>query len=174
MIKYLLVLILLLSCGTNYAEDLVNKKEEDPRPHKDSGIDERLQDYVNSFTIVSGISVNIPIVIEKINDGDKVGLCYTWEGKKTYNEIVVDKPFYYRNRKDFSKMEDLVWHELGHCVLGISEHDDSRFPDDIQCPNSIMNSNVFNSFEMDNCYTKYKKHYEEDLFITKGGLQEIN
>ena len=88
--------------------------------------------------------------------------------------MVIDKNFYNdRVTTDFfeDKIEQVVWHELGHCYLGIHEHDNSIMKEDRECYNSIMSSTAFSTYEIKNCFLRYKNHYIEDLFYNKGGVR---
>lgn len=177
MIKYLLLIIIMFSSYKAYASDFVIKNE--PDPNMVIGIDERVQPYVKTFEKISGLRVIIPIGIIEITDKEErgkkrliVGECQTWGDEKgnIFNQIVIDKLFYNLYRFNFNRMENLIWHELGHCALGIDEHDDTRLKEDEFCPNSLMNSEGFGDEELSYCYIKYKKHYEKDLFTIKGKI----
>jgi hypothetical protein len=60
-----------------------------------------------------------------------------------------------------NQKEELVYHELGHCLFNL-EHDDNRIFLGI-CPSSIMNSEIFSNLESKVCYTLLKNYYIADL-----------
>lgn len=62
--------------------------------------------------------------------------------------------------------EALIFHELGHCVMNKS-HDDSLMVHNKACPNSIMRSYIFNTYEIDNCYKPEYNHYLENIITRR-------
>jgi hypothetical protein len=54
------------------------------------------------------------------------------------------------------KKYTIVWHELGHCVLGLS-HSSSNF---IGCPTSLMHYKAVS----DKCFKRHRKKYLNELF----------
>jgi len=92
-------------------------------------IEAELQLYFNSFieeASVHGMEISLDEIdiggyIANIEERGTLGQCKSYSnGSK---EIVIDQPYW--DRVDEMEREYLVFHELGHCILG-REHLDSR------------------------------------------------
>lgn len=141
MIKYLLPLLLLSSCGP---QTVFYKK------------DPRLDKYVNSFNTYYNVEYVGSYYIEKDwSDGSKdIGICRRLHSNSHHNVIVIKESYW--NTATEASREQLMFHELGHCVLRLS-HNDNMWTDG--CPSSIMNTVHLS----DACYNKYRWYYLEDL-----------
>ena len=89
-------------------------------------------------------------------DGDcsTVAICRTWG--QGHREIVIEGP-YWEKLSDYGK-EELVFHELGHCVFNRGHNEDTR---DNGCPVSIMYPYIFGGSW---CYSNYR----DDLITELG------
>ena len=149
-----LVLFLFISCGMKMSDKTVLVDGTNNRPGK---IHKDFQPYVDKFFDYYGKTEEI--IVEYTQDEDYAGVCYYWLIGS--NEIKINQK-YWNNASDMQR-EQLIFHELGHCILN-RDHDDSHV--DIQgfmCPNSIMRSWAFNYFEIQYCYNKDYDHYIGDL-----------
>ena len=152
--QLILVILLGISCGKQL-NDLLNMGK---RPHKNSITDASFTDQVVEFEKTFKLKVSVPIVFEKL-DSNKAGACYKWSDG--YREIRIN-PEYWDTYSVFER-EQLVFHELGHCIFNL-DHDDSIFTvASIECPNSVMRSYMFSDLEVQNCYVPERTHYMEDL-----------
>jgi len=124
---------------------------------------------------------NVVVIFEEIKDeehGRAVGLCYPypWQPK-----IVIDTEWWNKWYRADSEREQLMFHELGHCILN-REHTEKKevenFSDWIEnmlfemgffekkgylkdgCPSSYMHPYVIGS----RCIEKHYDHYIEELF----------
>lgn len=98
-----------------------------------------LENYVKQFELDYNIEVNLPVEFASL-ERPTIGVCRTYG---SYREILIDYEFYNKNKTDYYVMHQLVYHELGHCVLGLG-HNDTR--DVNGYPVSIMNSYAFGHF----------------------------
>lgn len=149
----LVCLIASVGCGESLS-DMLNMGR---RPYTKHRTNPEFVPYVDSFEQQFNVKVNVPIISKQI-DVNKAGVCYVWSDG--YREIQINS----RHWSYFSEeqKEQLVFHELGHCVFNL-DHDDSSLEYKPNCPNSIMRSFVFNQYEIDNCYVPEKTHYMENL-----------
>lgn len=87
--------------------------------------------YMDRFASTYNIDISyIPANFEK-QDGNAVGMCLEWSNGT--REIHID-PDYWNKVGEYGR-EELVFHELGHCALGL-EHDNTLLDSGI--PTSIM------------------------------------
>lgn len=82
-----------------------------------------------------------------------VGICTSGYG---YKDIVLETRFW-EDAGPISR-EALVWHELGHCVLGLKHND--TLDKETGCPISIMNSML----PPIPCLEDLHEHYSKELF----------
>ena len=136
----LLALLLLTSCSHKRAEIYINAE---------------LQPYVDSF-LIHGVNLGRPVYISSLiadfgyTAEDDAGTCYD---DPVLPIITIDK-LYWETLNPSAK-EILMYHELGHCVLGRGHN---LTLDDTQAPVSIMYKSLFSY-----------KHYETNrlLFLTE-------
>lgn len=165
--KLLVVLLLTTGCGQSPTDYVIDKvvKEKDPRTI--SGIEPLLKKHVDSWQKEFGNTGDIPIQFADSLPDDKAGICFTWRGMKTYREIKILRPYYDRVMKIASNwpsvansmVEQLVYHELGHCHLDQDHRDDHENGK----PESIMRSWAFNAQEITKYYWSYRPGYIDEL-----------
>ena len=110
--NYFLLILLALCCSACQPE------EEGPV------IDESLQPYVESFELEAAargkdIIVTTSMVLESISSDRTIGQCQSYSDGS--NRIVID-PANFKALSPINK-EYIVFHELGHCVLGRGHED---------------------------------------------------
>jgi hypothetical protein len=110
------------------------------------GIDSAFNKHVSKFERYYEKKVEVGINFGDIEDS--VGLCYLLTGN-----IEIDKEYW--DRQDEAAREELIFHELGHCVMG-KEHNEKMIGD---CPASIMYPYI-----MPDCYTRHREYYIKELF----------
>lgn len=96
---------------------------------------------------------NLIIRIEPTSGADSGGECLTEKGGKRF--ITFSSELWFKCTPE--QREAILFHELGHCVLGL-EHDDKQCGDR---PCHLMNSTSFSGED----YLKHKHEYLQDLFI---------
>jgi len=139
------ILGVLVSCGHDVVE--VNHA---PNPKNTDPI---FNSYVSSFESLFSVSVNTPIVFGDV--GEYAGVCYKYSSG--YSEIRINE-----NNWEFlteKQKEQLIFHELGHCVFD-REHNDNF---DNGCPESIMRSYMFSQSEINDCYNPFFDDYIDEL-----------
>ena len=158
------------SCG-NGENDFIRyktSKEKDPRDIK--GVEPVLQKYIYSWEKEFGLIGDISIGFKEVTKSkNAIGVCLTWTGqKRKYKQIEIKRSYYNTVMKniapDFPEkadkmIEQLVYHELGHCHL---EQDHRDYWVDGK-PGSIMRSFAFNSSEIQNYYIPEHSYYVEEL-----------
>ncbi len=145
-----LLSLLLISCA-----DLKTSNDIDPE----------LQAYVSSFQSdanslgrhieIKGLTVKFGSISNPVQAAE----CQMNDKGST---IIVSRIHFdnYTKLNKFSDIELLMYHELGHCVLGILDHDDTRSgPNNF--PSSIMNTYIFSGL----IYKTYKQNYIKELFL---------
>jgi hypothetical protein len=138
--KYILILVILSACGQ--------------LPQRST--DKDFIPYVERFVVATGIIPDISISFNALSG--YVGVC------KIYNNgqrrIEIDRE-YWDNSGDLVK-EELLFHELGHCILNrkhdetMTTHSDYRH----RFPNSIMYPYIIGYTPF---YEQFKLHYWEEL-----------
>lgn len=94
--------------------------------------------YYNSFVENTGrTSNNLIITYADLFESGHIGECHLGGG--ITSTVVVDIAYW--STASEPDRQELIDHELGHCILGRINHDDSVFPNGV--PRSIMNSHHF-------------------------------
>lgn len=126
-------------------------------------VDDELRQYFDLFETEGnsrGWNIDLEAMsvsgyIETIDERNTVGQCQTSDmGNK---RVVIDGTFW--NRYDFYEREFIVFHELGHCILG-RDHDDSA--DSANRCKSIMSSGSGGC--INNYSEKTRTDYLDELF----------
>lgn len=135
-------IILLSACGTF-------------RSAKGIYIDPKFDSYVQLFENTYGIEVNVSIVFKDITDEDVAGQCWYTTPRK----IEIDTPYW--NEITELGREQLILHELGHCVLNL-DHNDAvgTIGAWSNVPVSIMNSVHFGDAPW---YRDNREYYLQEL-----------
>lgn len=130
------ILLVLASCGVN------------PGPVV---VDETFSPYIQRFETEIGVSADgISMQFGNL-EKDYVGVCsISWVEKS----VTIDKTFWEQSNE--SQKEELIYHELGHCAMGL-EHDEGLRPVS-NCPKSIMYPEMLGG-----CYPAFVEYYKEEL-----------
>ena len=139
----LLTLILMMGCSNVPRKGLVLYRH----------VDARTIEYVKEFEKHYG--KNIPNITIEFRDlpGNAKGLCNTITRK-----IYIDEDKWYGIGK--LSQEELIFHELGHCVLGLG-HDFTIKSRDF-CPTSMMYKD---GAIVEGCYEKDRDYFIKELFF---------
>lgn len=177
--KLLIIVLMISSCSVQKGFDYIIEQiytEEDPRPF--TGVTPELQEYVDRWEEDTGIPVvDIPIAIQDINPGKDIttifqkclkipkpwdeyikescsytgGLCrmkmtplFNW-----YAWIQVDTQWWEKNKHNSTAVEQMLYHELGHCLLRL-DHNNNVTVDAYgnEWPDSVMHSYLFSEKEL--------------------------
>lgn len=118
-------------------------------------VDPAFNAYVRDFEVKIGVGVNnVDISFRKLN-APTIGVCYSGG---QFNQINIDPDFWATMNE--SGREQLMYHELGHCVLGLGHNDELSTLDNMVVEGSIMNKYWFGHTEY---YEKYKENYKQAL-----------
>lgn len=149
------ILLILTSCAR------IPQKKLGSVPYRN--MDARVIRYVKSFERYYG--KNIPNINIKFRDlpGHTGGVCYTLTKK-----IEIDEPKWKNDKDEYSK-EEVIFHELGHCVLNLGH--DYHIKRGTRCPISIM---YYKGASYKRCYRKYRPYYIMELFFrNKNNKQKV-
>lgn len=114
-------------------------------------VDEVLSPYLKRFENDIGVYTAGINAVFGDTKAPIVGQCTTYsDGRR---DIEIDKEFW--DQSDDLAREELIYHELGHCAMGLG-HDNSSLPDG--CPKSIMNE-----YTLGACYGTHHGEYIADL-----------
>lgn len=135
-----------------------------PEHRKVFRIDNELLPYVKVFEKEAskrGLVIvidDLVATIKVIEDTEIAGTCETQQTPR----IIIDKE-YWVNGSDASR-EQVIFHELGHCILGRGHNDASYSPTPgVRVPASIMSSSTHYEY----VYSKYRSYYLDELFLGK-------
>lgn len=148
--KYLIMLLLVTGCGKNI-EDFI--KIGQPK-FKKAKTDPIFAPFIQSFQDEFNRKVKVPIVLKTIEQR-YAGVCLVYSNG--YREIQINKNAW--DRYSYEQKEQLIYHELGHCVFNKGHDNTTRE----NCPNSIMRSYMFSQYEINECYLPEYEHYMHNL-----------
>ena len=150
---HIALLLFNVGCGKQLS-DMFNMGKS---PYKKRSSDPAFDSYVKAFSNEFKVRVSVPVIFNNI-ENNIAGVCRIWYDG--YRQIEINSKYWFSFSEE--QKEQLIYHELGHCVFKLG-HDDSMLTTDKKCPNSIMRSFMFNAFEIDSCYIPKYEHYMEDL-----------
>ena len=136
--------LLLINCGPKDAADWrrgVIPKQYNEHYYDGYGINDEFVPYITDFP--SNMMIGMPIVfddeVEKRSGKETtVGLCFSWTDG--WREIGIDTDFW--DDASYLRRKALLWHELGHCVLGL-DHDDKLTAG---MSNSLMSTSLMSNY----------------------------
>lgn len=123
--------------------------------------------YIHRFEQNYGHKIDISIAFDKL-EGDAVGECWKWDG--FHEEIRVDRGWWDMNEDDLAR-EQLIFHELGHCILDRGHVSARRvwIDGETRAPVSIMYPYVFSDIYH---YEIHHDEYVNELFHPSGSYAE--
>lgn len=163
---YRSVQLLLLSLAILSTSCQSDHLEEEILQEANANIQSELFPYFDAFKDAArdyGMEIdyntsNVTAKLEYINDGSVAGTCST--NGHDIRDIVIDKAFW--DRASYLSKEMVIFHELGHCILGRG-HSEGSFQNGI-CK-SIMRSGLGNCSD---AYTNDNRDYFiQELFNEK-------
>ena len=126
-----------------------------PETEKQAYIEQEFQYFVDLFELEQNIKVNIEMKFAKL-ELPAVGMCYYYQyedGSREFVNIEID-PDYWQRTSEIKK-EVLLFHEMGHCVLG-RDHEKQKLYHTV--PKSIMYPFLF-----EEAYKNHRNYYVEEL-----------
>lgn len=131
-----------------------------------SGVDASLQPEVNQFELYYGKQIgNFPITLqdfsklsEDVAPENVIGDCIVYStGQK---EIIIDSTYWNDQTTQQSDREELLFHELGHCELGLMHVNTASIINGLLLPTSIMDAIHFTGI----FYQQNQTYYLNQLF----------
>jgi hypothetical protein len=127
-----------------------------------SFVEKEIEQYVEKFNLLYNTKVNIEITFKDLKDSI-AGICYYYGSGSSMNYIEIDKEIF-SNYNDLGR-EELIFHELGHCIFD-REHSDQRMNSKgYSVPDSIMYPYTFGDSWY---YEQNLTHYYDELEKNKG------
>lgn len=125
-----------------------------PTVQKEPTAPVELEGYIQLFEQQYLTPIDYSVYFEDLED-NVVGVCRTWSnGKK---EVAIDIEFFEEYKDDFYTIQQLLWHEFGHCSFLLG-HDSNLI--DSYYPASIMYPYVFGMFDF---YIENYDYYIHEL-----------
>lgn len=156
LMRSLIILFAIVSCGP--FEDTDDYKPYRGGPGSQS-VDPEMQEYYNRFEVKIGVNANhIPSTFSYIKEHENaVGLC--WDYGYHDHEIEIDIDYW--NRVSDLGREQLIFHELGHCALGLGHNEETfNVKGYGSIPESIMFPTVFGEHKY---YEVFRNYYHREL-----------
>lgn len=119
--------------------------------------------YADRWEGIYGIEVDVPVKMADLKD-NTVGLCTTKGGKGV--EITLDIEFW-NEASDYGR-EELIFHEFGHCLMGLGHDSTKVVINGKTIPRSIMFPYVIG----DTTYSENQNYYREELKTSKASEKE--
>ncbi len=143
--KLIALMLLLSACGT-----------------KEAGIvDPAFNEYVQDFEMKVGVQVNNVDITFEPTKYPVLGECWSGGSK---NKVKID-PTQWAKMNKYAR-EQLVYHELGHCVLGLKHNDGEVEINGWTVEGSIMNTYFFgNAWYYVNYNEKYKQALKNNTLV---------
>ncbi len=85
-------------------------------------IEPQFQEYVSQFESLYGIKIDGSIVsTEKVpfDSAHVVAVCQNYGRNSRWNVVYVQRKFW--DKADFHTRQEMLFHELGHCVMGLKD-----------------------------------------------------
>ena len=159
-----LLLLLINSCGLPIISDLIEKDKETRQHNTTNPV---FNSYAKSFEAAgqkNGINIstsNVPINFGDTENANYRGICATYQdGSK---EIIIQESWWNLQTEDYK--ESLIYHELGHCLLGRDHHDETIAVSGQDFKTSMMNKTIISPTH----YSPHKESYHKELFTQQSG-----
>jgi len=153
MYKVLVFSLVLIGCSNTQPSRYVNSSSVE------------LSVYVQDFENRYNLSVGLPVYIGDDLNANTVAVCRIWVDG--YREVQFNRLFYNQYKQDYYFMQQIIYHELGHCVfnLGHDETIENNRPKSIMYPYAFGNTPEYKN----NLYSYYN-----ELYYKGTGLVGIN
>lgn len=147
----MMLLLVLCSCSSFRGE--LNETDEQ--------IDKEFRPYAIEFQRQFKVRVRVPMMFTD-EEVHYAGVCIS--AQDGYREIRVKRSEWKKISE--AQKENLIIHELGHCVLGLP-HVDGQYMIS-GCPLSIMNPRLFTKHQAKDCYSRHKDYYISQIKVALG------
>lgn len=140
-----ILLVILVGCGKTY-------------PPPKQTIETELIDFVQKFEQRYNIKVNASIQFVDELPSPSVGVCHSYYANSPSNYIEIDKSYW--DTLDYYGKEQLIYHELGHCVFDYGHDESVIIVEGYTIPKSIMYPICFGHIWF---YEQYNEYYLQEL-----------
>jgi len=124
-------------------------------------IDSEFKKYVEYFETKTGDTVSVDMKFAVIDDLRTVARCYMFEDKK-YNYVEVDPDYWFMELNE-SEREEVILHELGHCIY-LRDHDEMILKGkDFGLSQNIYKSIMYPYVFGGDIYENHKQYYVDEL-----------
>lgn len=125
-------------------------------------VEKEIMSYVDKFNSTYNTIVNIEIKFKELDD-NIAGICYYYGSESFSNYIEIDKIIF----SEYSNLgkEELIFHELGHCIFDREHTVDLFYYKNSMIPKSIMYPYVFGESFF---YNENSSYYYNELEKNKG------
>jgi hypothetical protein len=130
--------------------------------HRSSYIEKAFKPHVEAFEKACNKKVDIPIRFMKNIPGNTIGFCFGIWMPNFVKFIYVDKQWWDTWHDHHLLGEELIMHELGHCILNELFHTNDVTHEDVDVgrPLSVMNHEIFGYWGW---YQIYRDKYLKEL-----------
>lgn len=117
-------------------------------------VDSEFKELISIFEKEQDVKVNIDVIFNSL-ESTTIGVCYWYEedNKKVGVRVEIDPEFWFESVE--AAREELLFHELGHCILG-RDHDTTLLYGAM--PKSVMYPYVFST-----TYLVFRDYYVKEL-----------
>ena len=175
--RYLVLLIFCIGCSSDDSYTIQSRTEGDLEVHP------RLLQYYQMFA--DAAKVPVPVIKMTIGNlestvagkcykpggkpvNDQVGELIFGEGNEQERRIVINRSYYEKHEHNESAIQQVVFHELGHCLLDREHDEDWVELEGLRVPKSIMFSRSFGDQPW---YPELRPYYSREMFGRSTGLE---
>lgn len=84
-------------------------------------ISKQLTEYVLDFEQTYNVHIDFDIELKSINSDNIVGRC--WHSNNGSRKVEIDSTYFQQHKNDYYSIQQLVFHELGHCYFDLDHND---------------------------------------------------
>lgn len=127
-------------------------------------VDQEFEVHVAHFESIYAVKIKPSIMFADLDTDVEYAFCYSYSPNHRLNVIYVDRTWW--SNADFYAREELLFHELGHCVFALKHKDQLMGLGDYKnAPSSIMYSMPFGEFSV---YRENLDYYYNELNEQRG------
>lgn len=105
---YLFIFLNIVACGQGF------------EAKKPAVISEQLAEYVLDFEQTYNAYINFDVELKSIDNSNAVGKC--WRSSNGNRRVEIDSIYFQQHKNDYYSIQQLVFHELGHCYFGLDHN----------------------------------------------------
>lgn len=124
-----------------------------------------LADHIKLFEAIYKVPTNYSVTLGEL-PSYMAGVCRVWtDGRR---EVIINQTYYNENKNNSNVIEQLVFHELGHCTFGFNHRPEllsNGYPKSIMYPYAFGHLNYYND---------YRTYYFAELIGTNRNFDVSN